>query len=84
MKHEHHGFQSDVFLMFETVNATMVTIDSSKAEVTMSLHDYLNYDMNHQVMKSIVLPALDENYKYESYKVMLILIILILLNSYLF
>lgn len=69
MKHEFHGFQSDIFVILETVNATIVTIGTSKAEVTMSLLEYLNYDMNRQIIKSIVLPALDDSYKYESYKV---------------
>lgn len=69
MKHEHHGFQSDIFLIFETVNATLVTIGSSKAELTMSMANFLDFDMNHQVIKAIILPPLDNTYKYESYKV---------------
>lgn len=73
MKHEYHGFQSDIFVILETANATVVTIGPSRAEVTMSLLEYLNYDMNRQIMKSIVLPALDDSFKYESYKVIVFL-----------
>lgn len=41
----------------------------TESEITLSVEDYVSFDMNRKVIKNFILPALDENYKYESYKV---------------
>lgn len=70
MKHYHHEFPSDVFLTLETFGAKLVIVDTSGTEVTKSLPDFLEFDMNKKVIKSIQIPRLSEDYKYETYKIM--------------
>ncbi|KAK4872289.1 hypothetical protein RN001_016413 [Aquatica leii] len=69
-KHEHHEFPSDIFVIFETVGAQLNLIDINQKEVTISLVDFLTYKMKGVVIKSIVLPALDDTFKLETFKIM--------------
>ncbi|XP_044766834.1 xanthine dehydrogenase/oxidase-like [Coccinella septempunctata] len=70
MKHYHHEFPSDVFLTLETFGAKLVIVDTSKTEVVKSLPDFLKLDMNKKVIKSVQIPSLSSEYKYETYKIM--------------
>lgn len=69
-KHVYHEFPSDVYLMFEAAGALITLIGTDHKETTLNLVDYLKFNMNRQIIKSITLPPLDETYHYESYKIM--------------
>ncbi|KAF2885005.1 hypothetical protein ILUMI_21179 [Ignelater luminosus] len=69
-KHEYQQFPSDIFLILETVGATLTIVGIDQQEVTKNLVDFLSFDMKHKIIKSITLPSLDASYKYESYKIM--------------
>ncbi|KAB0801417.1 hypothetical protein PPYR_05771 [Photinus pyralis] len=69
-KHEHHEFPSDLFLILETVGAQLTLVGVNRNQYNKNLVDFLRSDMNKVVIKNIILPALDETYRYESYKIM--------------
>ncbi|KAF2900404.1 hypothetical protein ILUMI_05782, partial [Ignelater luminosus] len=69
-KHEHHEFPSDIYLIFESVGATLTLVGIDRQEVRTDLVEFLSKDMRGKIIKNIVLPALDQTYKYESYKIM--------------
>ncbi|KAL3274968.1 hypothetical protein HHI36_019743 [Cryptolaemus montrouzieri] len=48
----------------------MNIVDTSGIETTKTLIEFLNFDMKKKVIKSIQLPSLSKEYKYESYKIM--------------
>ncbi|KAK5639262.1 hypothetical protein RI129_011754 [Pyrocoelia pectoralis] len=70
IKHEHPEFPSDIFLIFETVGAQLTLVDIKRNECKKNLVDFLTIDMKNVVIKNIILPALDETYRFESYKIM--------------
>ncbi|KAK9891879.1 hypothetical protein WA026_017364 [Henosepilachna vigintioctopunctata] len=70
MKHLHHEFPSDIFLILETFAAKLVIVDANGKEVTKTLTEFLNFDMRKKVIKSIELSSLSDEYKYETYKIM--------------
>ncbi|KAF2900359.1 hypothetical protein ILUMI_05828 [Ignelater luminosus] len=69
IKHERNEFPSDIFLIFETVGANVTIVNSRKKEEEIDLLRYLTFDMQKKVMKNIILPKLDNSYKYGSYKI---------------
>ncbi|XP_030746546.1 xanthine dehydrogenase-like [Sitophilus oryzae] len=70
IKHQHQEFPSDVFLILETVNATLVIVDLENNIEMVSPQDFLKVNMNKKVIKQIVLDAFDSTYSYTSYKIM--------------
>ncbi|KAF5294779.1 hypothetical protein FQA39_LY00263 [Lamprigera yunnana] len=68
-KHEHHEFSSDIFVFLETVGAHLTLVDINGKEHTMSLLDFLSFDMKRVLIKNIILPMLNDTYKMESYKI---------------
>lgn len=46
-----------------------ILVDTSENEDTKSPSDFLKLDMNKKVIKSITIPSLTSDYKYETYKV---------------
>ncbi|KAF2897493.1 hypothetical protein ILUMI_08680, partial [Ignelater luminosus] len=70
IKHKHNEFPSDIFLILETVGAKVTIVNSRKEEEEIDLLNYLTFDMQKKVMKNIILPKLDDSYKYGSYKIM--------------
>ncbi|KAJ8925555.1 hypothetical protein NQ315_009395 [Exocentrus adspersus] len=70
IKYNHNEFPSDIFLLLETFDATLVIVDTQGREVRVSPKDFLSLDMNRRVIKQVVLKPLDSNYKYETYKIM--------------
>ncbi|XP_030746527.1 xanthine dehydrogenase-like isoform X2 [Sitophilus oryzae] len=70
-KHQHQEFPSDIFLILETADATLVIVDLEGNTTMVSPQDFLKLDMNKKVMKQIILNAYDSNiYSYTSYKIM--------------
>ncbi|XP_074027296.1 uncharacterized protein isoform X2 [Leptinotarsa decemlineata] len=72
IKHKHNEFPSDVFLLLETFNATLVIVDVDNNEILTTPEDFIKMDMNKRVIKNIVLNVLPKrkNYKYLTYKIM--------------
>lgn len=70
IKYQHNDFPSDIFLIFETVGASMTLVDSTYKKTVVSILDFLNTDINHQVILNIKLVRLDPSvYSFKSYKV---------------
>ncbi|CAG9763262.1 unnamed protein product [Ceutorhynchus assimilis] len=70
IKHDHNEFPSDVFLILETVAATLVIVDVDENEIRVSPREFLRIDMKKKVIKQIHLPAYGSDYYYGSYKIM--------------
>lgn len=70
IKHTHHEFPSDLFLILETAGAQIHILDKPSNKQSMVLLDFLKIDMRHKIIYSIVLPALSSEYEYRSYKIM--------------
>ncbi|EFN85872.1 Xanthine dehydrogenase/oxidase [Harpegnathos saltator] len=70
IKHAHHEFPSDLFLMLETAGTQLHILDGPGRKHNLMLLDFLNTDMRHKVIYSVVLPRLSDEYEYRSYKIM--------------
>ncbi|XP_076758274.1 uncharacterized protein LOC143427746 [Xylocopa sonorina] len=70
IKHGHREFPSDLFLMLETAGARLHIVESGSKKTSMTLLEFLNFDMKHKIIYSIILPALSKDYEYRSYKIM--------------
>lgn len=70
IKHAHHEFPSDLFLMLETAGSQVHILEKPGHKQSMMLQDFLKIDMRHKIIYSIVLPALSDEYVYRSYKIM--------------
>ncbi|XP_043258855.1 indole-3-acetaldehyde oxidase-like [Colletes gigas] len=69
IKHQHQDFPSDLFLILETSGAQLHIVDANGKSI-MNLIEFLNFDMNHKIIYSIVLPSRSSEYVYRSYKIM--------------
>ncbi|CAG9839731.1 unnamed protein product [Diabrotica balteata] len=70
IKHKNNEFPSDIFLVLETVNATLQIIDTEENEKLIKPREFLKMDMENRIIKSIFLPYLSKNYYFESFKIM--------------
>ncbi|XP_034939273.1 xanthine dehydrogenase 1-like [Chelonus insularis] len=70
IKHKHREFPSDLFLMLETAGAEIHILDSPANKTTVNFMDFLQMDMKHKIIYSIVIPALSSGHVYRSYKIM--------------
>lgn len=70
IKHTHHEFPSDLFLILETAGTQIHILDGPGSKRSSVLMDFLNTDMKHKVIYSVVLPKLSDDYEYRSYKIM--------------
>ncbi|XP_063993362.1 uncharacterized protein LOC135171021 [Diachasmimorpha longicaudata] len=70
IKHKHHEFPSDLFLMLETAGAEIHILESPGQKIVVNFMDFLTLDMNHKIIYSLVLPALTPDHIFRSYKVM--------------
>ncbi|KAJ8952860.1 hypothetical protein NQ314_007466 [Rhamnusium bicolor] len=70
IKYNHNEFQSDIFLLLETYDATIVLVDIQGNEIGIGPREFLNIDMDKRLIKNIVFSGLDSSYKYLSYKIM--------------
>ncbi|XP_017763664.1 PREDICTED: xanthine dehydrogenase/oxidase-like isoform X2 [Eufriesea mexicana] len=70
IKHEHREFPSDLFLIFETAGAQLHIVEANGEKTSMTLLEFLDFDMKHKIIYSILLPALGKEYEYKSYKIM--------------
>ncbi|XP_031786447.1 indole-3-acetaldehyde oxidase-like [Nasonia vitripennis] len=70
LKPQHREFQSDLFLILETVGAEILVRESKGSKIVSNFRDFLEIDMRHKLIYSVVLPRLKYNYVYRSYKIM--------------
>ncbi|KAI8431846.1 hypothetical protein MSG28_004418 [Choristoneura fumiferana] len=77
-KHQHNDFQSDIFVLFETVGAfltiqtivTLFLVDHSGNRTTVTPEEFLKIDMRSKIILNILLPPLGRDYKFVSFKIM--------------
>ncbi|XP_017888813.1 xanthine dehydrogenase/oxidase-like isoform X2 [Ceratina calcarata] len=69
-KHARREFPSDLYLILETAGAQLHIVEASGKKSSMDLLEFLNFDMKHKLLYSVVLPALGKEYEYRSYKIM--------------
>ncbi|KAG5332878.1 XDH dehydrogenase, partial [Acromyrmex heyeri] len=70
IKHAHNEFPSDLFLMLETASTQIHILEAPGIKKSMMLQDFLQTNMHHKIIYSVVLPALSDDYEYRSYKIM--------------
>ncbi|XP_045774054.1 xanthine dehydrogenase-like isoform X1 [Maniola jurtina] len=70
MKNAHHDFPSDVFLIFETVNAVITLVDSNFKYHEMNLQKFLATDLKDKLIVNVKIPPLSENHLIRTYKIM--------------
>ncbi|KAI8431856.1 hypothetical protein MSG28_004418 [Choristoneura fumiferana] len=69
-KHQHNDFQSDIFVLFETVGAFLTILDHSGNRTTVTPEEFLKIDMRSKIILNILLPPLGRDYKFVSFKIM--------------
>lgn len=70
LKHENNSFQSDVFLLFETVGAMLTVGQGRKQNEIITLQNFLKIDMKGKIVINIMLPPLSKHCSFKSYKIM--------------
>lgn len=71
IKHANAEFPSDMFIILESVGATLAIGENVNKVTTVSIAEYLSIDMNKKLILSVTLPRLDPSvYSYRSYKIM--------------
>ncbi|OXU29995.1 hypothetical protein TSAR_008941 [Trichomalopsis sarcophagae] len=58
LKHQHREFQSDLFLILETVGAEIHVLESKGSNIVLNFRDFLEIDMRYKLIYSVVLPRL--------------------------
>ncbi|CAG7720322.1 unnamed protein product [Allacma fusca] len=69
MKHDHHDFPSDVFLILETVGAKVYVASSPTDISSYTLLDFLNVDTKGKLIVYFTIPKRTGNYVYRSFKI---------------
>ncbi|CAG7720323.1 unnamed protein product [Allacma fusca] len=69
MKHDHHDFPSDIFLILETVGAKVYVASSPTDISSHTLDDFLNVDMKGKIIAYFTIPKRTGNYVYRSFKI---------------
>ncbi|KAL4715613.1 hypothetical protein ACJJTC_006192, partial [Scirpophaga incertulas] len=70
IKNKHNDFQSDIFILCETVGAVLTIISSSGKKDTVTMQQFLKLNMQHKIIYSVILPPLNDEYKLVTYKIM--------------
>nr|QIJ45704.1 aldehyde oxidase [Glyphodes pyloalis] len=70
MKYSNNDFQSDVFLLFETVGAMLTIAEAPKKTNVISLTEFLKTDMKGKIIVNVLLPPLSKCCSFKSYKIM--------------
>ncbi|XP_026741864.1 xanthine dehydrogenase-like [Trichoplusia ni] len=69
-KHRHNEFQSDIFLLFETVGAQLTIMFSNNNAQIVTMTQFLKMDMKKKLIKNVMLPPLNKTYRLTTFKVM--------------
>ncbi|KAF7271078.1 hypothetical protein GWI33_016038 [Rhynchophorus ferrugineus] len=70
IKHQHPEFPSDIFLILELVNASIVIVDTNNTTQIVTPSAFLNVNMNKKIILEIVFDPFTKPYSYTSYKIM--------------
>ncbi|XP_050091459.1 xanthine dehydrogenase/oxidase-like [Anopheles aquasalis] len=71
IKHQHPEFPSDLFLLLEAVEATLVIVSCAEETIRVSPLDFLKLNMSKKIIRSIELPSHDHvSTTFRSYKIM--------------
>ncbi|XP_011302981.1 indole-3-acetaldehyde oxidase [Fopius arisanus] len=70
IKHQYNEFPSDMFLILETAGAKIHILESPGEKKEINFMDFIKMDMNHKIIYSVVVPALQSEQVYRSYKIM--------------
>ncbi|KAJ8719469.1 hypothetical protein PYW08_011644 [Mythimna loreyi] len=70
LKYSHNEFQSDVFLLFETVGAIVTIVQDVNREVRLKLPEFLKTRMYGKIIKNVLLPPLSKNTFVKTFKIM--------------
>ncbi|KYN05924.1 PREDICTED: xanthine dehydrogenase/oxidase-like [Cyphomyrmex costatus] len=70
LKYEHREFPSDLFLILQTIGTEVHILESPSEKQSIYLYEFLELDMHHKVIYSVVLPQLTDQHIYRFYKVM--------------
>ncbi|XP_045773994.1 indole-3-acetaldehyde oxidase-like [Maniola jurtina] len=70
LKHINNEFQSDLFLLFETVGGMVTLAEGKGKNITMTLPEFLKVDMNGKVIINVILPPLSQCCSLKTYKIM--------------
>ncbi|OWR49607.1 aldehyde oxidase 2 [Danaus plexippus plexippus] len=70
LKNAHPEFQSDIFIMFETVGATVTIVDKTLKKTEINLEKFLKLDLASRLMLNVKLPPLSQHNLIRTYKIM--------------
>ncbi|XP_073945780.1 xanthine dehydrogenase-like [Choristoneura fumiferana] len=70
MKYFNNDFQSDLFLLFETVGAMLTIAEGVHTTKTMTLPEFLKMNMKRKIILNIMLPPLSKCCSVKTYKIM--------------
>ncbi|KAJ8719960.1 hypothetical protein PYW07_012003 [Mythimna separata] len=70
IKHTYNAYQSDVYLIFNTVGAYLTLKDFHGNDTTVTMEEFLATDMKGKIIVKVLLPPLTTEYKLYTYKLM--------------
>ncbi|GAB0092110.1 Aldehyde oxidase/xanthine dehydrogenase [Sergentomyia squamirostris] len=71
IKHRHHDFQSDIYLLLEAIGATLTILSSMGSVKIVGIADYLKVNMKNRIIVKVTLPSLPKSsFVFCSYKIM--------------
>ncbi|XP_045499508.1 indole-3-acetaldehyde oxidase-like isoform X1 [Colias croceus] len=70
LKNKHHDFPSDVFLLLETVQGCVTTVDNNKKETVTRAKDFVQMDLSNKLVINVKLPPLSSKNLIRTYKIM--------------
>ncbi|XP_052749009.1 uncharacterized protein LOC113513039 [Galleria mellonella] len=69
VKHKNLNFSSDIFLLLETIGATLTIVEKTSVH-TVTVEDFLSVDMTGKVITLVKIPPLSPNHQFVSFKIM--------------
>ncbi|XP_047998047.1 xanthine dehydrogenase-like [Leguminivora glycinivorella] len=70
LKHGNNQFQSDLFLLFETVGGMVTVAESTNKKTVISLPDFLKVNLKGKVLLNVILPPLSHCCNVKTFKIM--------------
>lgn len=70
MKRSHPEFPSDLYVIFETVNATITLVDMKLKSMEMDMATFLQTDIKDKLILNVKIPPLSSNHLIRTYKIM--------------
>ncbi|KAJ0176278.1 hypothetical protein K1T71_008452 [Dendrolimus kikuchii] len=70
LKNLHHDFPSDVFLLLETVGATITIVHNNLKKSELKMQEFFNMDLKNNLITEVKLPPLTPNNLIRTYKIM--------------